>query len=196
MDLAAFSTLMVRRLFEGLSEACRAVDPHHLNLGARYYTVPPEWVLEGMQGCFDVFSINCYRERVPAQQIGTLARALERPVMIGEWHFGALDAGLPASGIGHVSTQADRGRAYRVYLEQAAALPACIGVHYFTLYDQSALGRFDGENYQIGFLDVCHRPYEELASAARESHARMYRVALGEEPPFAGAPKYLPLLFN
>ena len=32
--------------------------------------------------------------------------------------------------------------------------------------------------------------------AARASHARMYRVALGEEPPFADAPKYLPLLFN
>ena len=39
--LAAFSTVMVKQLFEGLSDACRAVDPIHLNLGARYHTVPP-----------------------------------------------------------------------------------------------------------------------------------------------------------
>ena len=41
-----------------------------------------------------------------------------------------------------------------------------MGVHYFTLYDESALGRFDGENWNIGFLDVCNRPYEPLAAAA------------------------------
>lgn len=192
-DLAEFSTQMVERLFTGLSEACRSVDPHHLNLGARYYTVPPAWALAGMH-CFDVFSINCYRERVGEDAAG-LAEAVDRPVMVGEWHFGALDAGLPASGIGHVRTQADRGRAFRVYTEDAAARPWCVGVHYFTMYDQSALGRFDGENYNIGFLDVCNRPYEPLAEAARQTHARLYRVALGEVEPFADAPEYLPKLF-
>ncbi|MCX7681865.1 MAG: hypothetical protein N2508_07875, partial [Anaerolineae bacterium] len=40
-DLAAFSEVMVEKLFQGLSDACKKVDPHHLNLGARYYTVPP-----------------------------------------------------------------------------------------------------------------------------------------------------------
>jgi hypothetical protein len=54
-----------------------------------------------------------------------------------------------------------------------------VGVHYFTSYDQSAIGRFDGENYHIGFLDICHRPYDPLANAARTSHERMYQVAMG-----------------
>ena len=118
-----------------------------------------------------------------------------RPTLIGEWHFGALDAGLPATGIGFVGSQADRGRAYRVYLETAAAIPECIGVHYFTLYDQSALGRYDGEHYNIGFLDVCNRPYEPLVNAARQSHERMYQVAAGTEEPFEDAPEYYPPLF-
>ena len=91
--------------------------------------------------------------------------------------------------------QADRGRAYRVYLEQAAAQPWCVGVHYFTLYDQSALGRPDGENYNIGFLDVCNRPYEPLIRAARASHDRLYAVAAGGLEPFDDAPDYLPRLF-
>jgi len=110
--------------FKTLSEACRAVDPNHLNLGARYHTVPPPWALAGMR-CFDVFSINCYRERVPEELGEKIEAVVGRPVLIGEWHFGALDVGLPASGIGHVPSQADRGKAYRVYLEDAAAKPWC-----------------------------------------------------------------------
>ncbi len=115
--------------------------------------------------------------------------------MVGEWHFGALDVGLPASGIGHLKNQADRAKAYRVYLEDAAADPYCVGAHWFILYDQSALGRFDGENYNIGFLDVCHRPYPELSAGAILSHEHMYQVAGGKTPPFADAPVYLPKLF-
>lgn len=193
-DLSGFSSLMIDRFFGGLSAACRRVDPNHLNLGIRYYTVPPAWALKGMRH-FDVFSMNCYKERLPAQEMEAISRALNRPILIGEWHFGALDVGLPASGIGHVRNQAARGQAYRVYLEDAAAKPWCVGVHYFILYDQSALGRFDGENYNIGFLDVCNRPYEPLCQAARTSHERLYPVALGEIPPYDEPPEYLPLLF-
>ncbi len=193
-DLAAFSAVMVEKLFGTLSDACRQVDPNHLNLGARYYTVPPAWALDAMR-CFDVFSMNCYRARVPADEVERVSTRLERPVLIGEWHFGALDVGLPSGGIARVRTQADRGRAFRVYTEQAAALRACIGVHYFTLYDQSALGRFDGECYNIGFLDVTNRPYEPLAEAARATHERLYEVALGEVLPFDDAPEYLPPVF-
>lgn len=193
-DLAAFSAIMVERFFVTLSEACREIDPHHLNLGVRYYTTPPEWCLEGMKP-FDVFSMNCYDERIPADKITQIAGLLQMPVLIGEWHFGALDAGLPASGIGHVRSQQDRGRAFRVYTETAAAHPACVGVHYFTLYDQSAAGRFDGENYNIGFLDVCNRPYEPLAKAARAAHERIYEVAAGQQQPFEDAPQYLLKVF-
>jgi hypothetical protein len=117
------------------------------------------------------------------------------PVLVGEYHFGALDVGLPASGIGHLKNQADRGRAYRVYLEDAAADPYCVGAHWFTLYDQSALGRDDGECYNIGFLDVCNRPYEELGQAAIASHERLYEIASGRVTPFQDAPEYLPLLY-
>jgi len=184
---------MVGKLFGALSAACKRVDPNHLNLGARYHTLPPPWALPGMRG-FDVFSINCYSEHV-RKDLGPVVAMMNAPAMIGEWHFGAHDAGLPASGIGRVKDQAARGKAYRVYLEDAAAQPWCVGVHWFTLYDQSALGRGDGENYQIGFLDVCNRPYAQIAEAARQSHERMYRVAAGQEKPFGDAPKYLPKLF-
>jgi hypothetical protein len=139
--------------------------------------------------------MNCYRERVPADEVAQIETLLGMPIMVGEWHFGALDVGLPAGGIGHVRDQAARGQAYCVYVETAAALPSCVGVHYLTLYDESALGRFDGDNWNIGFLDVCNRPYELLAAAARASHERMYAVAAGQVDAYDDLPEYLPKLF-
>lgn len=192
-DLETFSELMTERYFDGLTQACRTVDPKHMNLGIRYYTVPPWWAIKGMKA-FDVFSVNGY-DLVVRPELGDLSKKLAMPVMVGEWHFGALDAGLPASGIGHVRTQTDRGRAYRRYVEDAAAKPWCVGVHWFTLYDESALGRFDGENWNIGFFDVCHRPYEPLGNAARLAHERLYDIAAGLTPPTTDAPEYLPKLF-
>lgn len=193
-DLEEFSERMVDRFFRVLTEACRRVDPHHMNLGIRFHTVPPRWALTGMK-YFDIFSMNCYREKIPADDLKEIESLLNLPTLIGEFHFGALDVGLPASGIGHVENQQARGQAYRVYVEDAAAHPSCVGTHWFIQYDQSALGRFDGENYNIGFQDVCNRVYEPLAQAARLTHERLYAVAPGKEPPFSDAPRYLPKLY-
>ncbi|TFH06514.1 MAG: hypothetical protein E4H09_00010 [Spirochaetales bacterium] len=193
-DCQEYSGEMVEIFFATLAKECRKVDPNHLNLGIRYQVVPPQWAVAGMRS-FDVFSMNCYAERVPVAVNAEIARLLDMPVMIGEWHFGALDAGLPGSGIGRVANQTDRGRAYRYYVETAAADPNCVGVHYFTIYDQSAIGRFDGEAYQICFIDGCHRPYPEICDAARITHASMYDVAAGNRPAFNDPPEYLPKLF-
>ena len=193
-DLAAFSTVMIERYFATLSHACRRADPNHLNLGVRYYTVPPDWVLDAC-GAFDVFSMNAYTEKVPAEGMAWIHERLGQPLLVGEWHFGALDVGLPATGIGHVSDQAQRGRAYRVYLEDAASRPWCVGAHWFTYSDQACWGRFDGEAYNIGFFDVCLQPYKPLAEAARLSHERLYQVAIGEHAPYDSPVTYLPKLF-
>ena len=193
-DLEEFSERMVEKYFGDLSKACRKIDPNHLNLGIRYQSVPPKWAVSGMKS-FDVFSINNYKEKVPFENTKEINALLDMPVMIGEWHFGALDVGLPSSGIGHVRTQADRGKAYRIYFEDAVANPYCVGVHWFVLYDQSALGRFDGENYNIGFLDICNQPHHPLCDAAIKSHERMYQLAEGRVDPYDDPPEYLPKLF-
>ncbi len=193
-DLCEFSSQMTERYFRMLSEACRKVDPNHLNLGMRWAGVPPEWAVEGMKS-FDVFSLNMYKDKLPRDVTDKIHSMLKMPILVGEWHFGALDVGLPASGIGHLKNQTDRGKAYRVYIEDAAANPNCVGTHWFTLYDESALGRFDGENYNIGFLDVCNRPYDELSAAGKASHEQIYQVAAGEVKPYNDVPEYLPKLF-
>ncbi|TVQ28543.1 MAG: hypothetical protein EA382_01760, partial [Spirochaetaceae bacterium] len=159
-DLIAFSRIMIRRYVELPSQACRRVDPDHLNLGMRYAYVASDLLLEGSD-CFDVFSINCY-QMDPTDHIDAVGKAVNLPIMIGEYHFGALDRGLVANALRGVESQADRGIGYRYYLERAAANPYCVGAHYFTVADEATLGRYDGENWNIGIEDVCRRPYVEF----------------------------------
>ena len=50
-------------------------------------------------------------------------------------------------------------------------------------------------DYNIGFLDVCNRPYSELSQAAMQSHERMYDLTNGKDKPFVEVIEYLPKLF-
>ncbi|WP_052339562.1 beta-galactosidase [Gorillibacterium massiliense] len=190
-DYDAFDRVLIRRYVEVPARACKAVDPHHLNLGMRYAWVSSDAILEGCEA-FDVFSINCYRFEPDRELIERIGKRLNRPVMIGEFHFGAADSGLPAYGIKAVATQEERGQAYRYYIERAAAIPELIGAHYFQLSDQPALGRFDGENYQIGAVDVCQRPYEPFIEQMKLAHGRIYAIRTGSEPPYEEAPAEIP----
>jgi hypothetical protein len=181
-DLWEFSREMVRMYVGVPCEEVKRVDPNHLNLGLRYAWIASDLFYDAGE-LFDVFSINSYQMEPPADVINTIAARTGKPVMIGEFHFGALDRGLPATGLRGVQTQEDRGIAYRRYVERGAAHPNLVGVHYFTLNDQALLGRFDGENYQIGFVDVCHTPYSELVEQAIAAHESMYEVRSGRQEP-------------
>jgi hypothetical protein len=177
-DYSAFNRILIRRYVEIPAQYCKKADPNHLNLGMRYAWVGSEELLEGCES-FDVFSINCYQMKPDREHIEMISKHLNKPVMIGEFHFGAADVGMLAYGIKAVATQEERGLAYRYFVEQSAAIPELIGVHYFQLADQPVLGRFDGENYQIGVTDVCHRPYEAFVEQMKLSHSQMYDVRIG-----------------
>jgi hypothetical protein len=181
-DLWAFSKEMVKAYVGIPADECRKVDPHHLNLGMRYAWISSDLLYEAA-GSFDVFTLNSYSMVPPAGAIAEIARRTRKPVMIGEFHFGALDRGLPSTGLKGVASQEERGVAYRRYVEAAAADPNVVGAHYFILNDQEVLGRFDGENFQIGFVDVCHRPYRELVEAATRTHEGLYDVVHGKVKP-------------
>lgn len=180
-DLMEISAEMVREFIKVPALALKAVDKNHLNLGMRYAWVANKTVTSGCE-YFDVFSFNCYRHD-PYSSIQHIVELVDMPVMIGEFHFGALDRGLDATGIQGVATQEDRAKTYRYYMHRCASHPYCLGAHYFTLNDQGYLGRFDGENYQIGFVDVCNREYPEIIESAKLTHKEVYLVANGDLPP-------------
>jgi hypothetical protein len=166
--------------------ALKKYDPNHLNLGIRFGGNPPDYISRAAR-VFDVYSLNTY-EYEPTKEIRTAYELSGRPVIIGEFHFGVPADGLGA-GLVQVRDQKERGVAYRYYVEQAASLPAFLGAGWFIGVDESVTGRMDGENYNIGFVDVTDRAYPELVSAAKETFKRLLDVHSGKIPPFSQRPK-------
>lgn len=181
-DMKEFSRRMLRAYVEIPAAACRRVDPNHMILGMRWAWISDPDLVTGWEN-FDVFSINCYAVDPTSAIQNIVDLGVDLPVMIGEFHFGALDAGLTATGLEGVLTQKDRGLAYRYYCERAAAHPNGVGCHYFQCYDQFILGRFDGENYNIGLFDICSRPYEDMLDQVKECSRTIYQVAAGRKAP-------------
>ena len=58
-----------------------------------------------------------------------------------------------------------------------------VGAHWFEYCDEATTGRGDGENYQIGLVDVCDTPYVETIQAAREIGAVLYALRAKEKSP-------------
>jgi len=175
------------RYLQVICAATKKYAPNHLNLGIRFGGIPHEEVLREAQ-IFDVVSINIYSYAPSRKALDRIYSITQRPILIGEFHIGAPECGM-APGLVQAMNQHERGVAYRYYVEQAAAHPAVLGTHWFQWIDQPATGRFDGENYNIGFIDVTDRPYQELVQAAIITHDRIYKVHAGEIPPFDTLPR-------
>jgi hypothetical protein len=166
--------------------ALRKHDPNHMNMGIRFGGDPPDYLIKAARA-FDVYSANIYAYE-PVAQMKKAYEIAGRPIIIGEFHFGVPADGLGA-GLVQVRDQRERGVGYRYYVEQAAAHSAFVGAGWYIGVDESATGRNDGENYNIGFLDVTDRPYVELVGAAIETHKRLYGVHSGHLPPFDRRPQ-------
>ena len=171
------------RFLEVTMKAIRRHDPNHLILGLRFGGgVPPAEMLRACK-VFDVYSLNVYSTEVSVKNLEEIYRVTGRPIIVGEFHFGVPGRGL-AAGLVQVRDLAERGVAYRYYVEQAAAFPAFIGTSWFQWVDQPCTGRMDGENYNIGLVDVTDRPYGDMVEAMRETHRRVQAVHAGTTAPF------------
>jgi hypothetical protein len=170
---AAFS-----RYLEIVNAAVKRHDPNHLNLGIRFGGTPPDDVIALARG-FDVYSMNKYRWAPPRDFIDRVYAIQKLPILIGEFHFGVPERGL-APGLVQAMNQLERGVAYSYYVENAAEHPAIVGTHWYQWIDQPATGRRDGENYNIGWIDVTDRPYPELVAAAKATHAKLDDIHSGK----------------
>jgi hypothetical protein len=172
-DLEAFYTRTAETYFREVRDALRAVAPHQLYLGCRFAWVNPLAAAAAAKYC-DVVSYNLYNRSVREFAFNGGA---DVPLIIGEFHFGALDRGLFHTGLVPVANQAERARAYRDYVEGALLHPQFVGTHWFQYQDEPTTGRvYDEENYQIGFVDIADTPYPETVEASRDIGDKMYRL--------------------
>lgn len=174
------------RYLEVIAGAIRKYDPNHLIMGVRFAGHAPDEMVRASR-VFDVFSINEYEYILDKEEVEKYYRLTGRPLLIGEFHFGVPGRGMSA-GLKQVRDRQERGVAYRYYVENAVAMPEIVGTHWFQWIDQPSTGRFDGENYNAGLVDVTDRPYPELIEAMKETHRRLYAIHAGKEKAIAQRP--------
>ena len=173
-DLRAFYTRLADEYFRVCRDAVKTISPDTLYLGCRFAWANDLAVRSAAKYC-DVIAYNRYEYSVADYK---LPQGIDMPAIIGEYHFGALDRGLFHTGLKPTDDQRARANAYRDYVTGALKNPIWVGAHWFQYGDQAATGRGDGENYQIGFVDLCDTPYVETIEVAREIGHTMYTLRL------------------
>ena len=170
-DFHALYFAYADRFYGMCEDALRAELKNHLYLGSRVHVCPPV-VAEAAIEHVDVFSINYY---TPLAGVASLPAEADKPVMITEFQFAAVDRGVPGWGLMGVHDQRERARAYTGYIVSGLLDRRIVGAHWFAFSDQSSAGN-PAANNQIGFVDIADQPYKEMADAATSLGKRMYSV--------------------
>jgi hypothetical protein len=185
-DRRDFMRLIAQRYFAVTTAAILKADPNHMVLGCRFAGYAPPGVI-GVAGRYcDIVSVNFYGQvdlerGISTDMPQTMRRyyaEAQRPLMLTEWSFPALDAGLPSQhGAGQrVPTQKDKARCYSIYQRALFSLPFMVGSDYFMWVDEPALGISSTfpEDSNYGLVDVNDNAWPELTQTA----ARVNRMAL------------------
>jgi hypothetical protein len=177
-DFSRFIELFAGQYFKVVSETLKQLDPNHLYLGCRIAVLPTEQPLQEVfraaaKYC-DVISFNYYNRDLPQNQFAFFDQ-LSKPLLIGEFHFGATDRGTFWGGMCDAGSQEGRAAAYRRFVESAVTNPSIVGCHWYRYVDQPVTGAtWSGENAGIGLVDITDTPYMELINAARDENDRIY----------------------
>ena len=200
-----FVRLVAHKYFEITTAAIREAAPNHLILGCRFagFGSADPVVWEECGRFCDVVSVNSYpmvdldrgiavsgfasHDRPIADILRERARMADKPVIMTEWGFSALDSGLPCThGAGQrFFTQRERAEATSIFARTMWAMPEVGGYVYFMWCDEPAVGKNGpkSENTNYGLVNENDEPYEEqvAALAAVQCHAEKSRHA--ELPP-------------
>lgn len=178
-DLSAFLEKLADAYFRQCREAVKESDPQGLYLGCRFAGWSHPLVFRAAAKYSDVVSVNRYTDTLADLK---LPDGIDKPVLIGEFHFGALDRGKFHASLREVANQEARGAAYEKYVRSSLENPLVVGTHWHQFSDQATTGRDDGENFQNGFTDVCDTPYVETVAACRKVAYRMYETRAEAKP--------------
>lgn len=176
-DCGEMSKMLAEKYFQTVRNVYKSIAPDKLYLGCRFAGAPEFAFMIGTKYC-DVISWNIYAYELDDF---SLMNGVDKPVMMGEFHFGALDRGNSSGGLKFVNNQEDKGAAYEHYVMSALKNPFVIGTNWHQFSDQAASGRFDGESFQVGIIDCCDTPYQEMVRHIRNVSKDMYSIRFGKK---------------
>jgi hypothetical protein len=175
-DASAFLTAHAQQWFHVVRDEVKKIAPNKLFLGCRfsYLEYTPEAVAAAAQYA-DVLTFNIYGVTSLDPSRWSFLKALGKPVMVSEFHFGTTDRGMFGYGDGPAKDEAERAQFYREFVGNLLDNPVVIGEQWFEYQDEPLLGEnINSENFGIGFVSITDQPYPELVDAARSVNSTAY----------------------
>jgi hypothetical protein len=173
-----FLRILAERYYSLVHDIVRKYDPRALILGDRFPSFYYPEVVAAAAPYVDVISCNLNPTwndgSFPRFFLETLHTLSGKPLILGEFYMSARDnrsgnrnthGTFPV-----VATQKERAVAFRNTIHHLLESPYVIGADWFQYYDEPTHGRFDGENFNFGLVDISDKPYEPITSAASALH--------------------------
>ncbi|MBR2838358.1 MAG: GH92 family glycosyl hydrolase [Kiritimatiellae bacterium] len=204
----AFLGRVAERYFSVASAAIRRADPNHLVLGCRFAGLngAHRVVWESAGRHCDVVTFNCYpwvdldcgevmsgdamRDVRFGDAVSERYGWAQKPFMVTEWSFPALDSGLPCRhGAGQrFRTQAERTRATELFLHAMMEAKPIVGHSYFMWVDEPYWGirKELPEDSNYGLVNENDEPYplvDVFARLSRQTNAKPANASLPESHP-------------
>ncbi len=189
---------MSRYYYELMAATIKKYDPHHLILGERYVQYYNHQSALASRGLVDVTSTNKGADWVDGTLsyyfLDTLTRLTRTPVLITEFYMAARQnqSGNRNSSDAFpiVDTQKERAESFKRNVQAFAKFPNVVGAHWFQFADEPPKGRGDGEDFNMGLVDVYGKTYDLLTKAAAAS--RPAELRRGPIPKFDATQASIP----
>jgi hypothetical protein len=170
---------VARRYYSVAASAVRQADPGCLILGDRFRQYYPQAVARAAKGLLDAVSTN-YESTTRDGWISpvyfeSLHELSGLPVIVGEFYTAARQNRSGNRNHGGefclVDGQVQRAVAAGLQVRELAAMPFVVGWHWFQYMDEPTFGRNDGEDYDMGLVDIHDQPYAEITNAFAGANA-------------------------
>ncbi|ULL14886.1 hypothetical protein DVH26_10785 [Paenibacillus sp. H1-7] len=175
-DVSEYIKLASRTYFSTIKNVIRKYDTNHLFLGV---SVVPTWRTgldwdSAAMEFVDAFSVDNY-----VNDTSWISRyeAFGKPLLNLEYTFSTTERGLsPVNGATTVANIADRGYAFKSFVEGQISHPLFVGSGWFSYYDQAVTWRKDGENFNIGLVNQQDQPYSDMVNIMKTVNAGLENV--------------------
>ncbi|CAN7540373.1 OmpL47-type beta-barrel domain-containing protein [Paenibacillus sp. LjRoot56] len=175
-DVSEYIKLASRTYFSTVKNIIKRHDTNHLFLGSSVvptWRTSLEWDSAAME-FVDAFSVDNY-----TNDPSWISRyeAFGKPLLNLEYTFSTTQRGLsPVNGATSVASIADRGMAYKSFVESETSHPLFIGSGWFSYFDQAVTWRKDGENFNIGLVNQQDQPYTDMVNIMKTVNAGLENV--------------------
>jgi len=184
-----FTFLCAERYYQLMHDGLRAADPEALIFSDRLPIYYSQDAVRAMAPYVDIIAVN-YDLDGPDSWLAHyffegLAALTGKPVLISEFFCAAMENRSGNKNTGHllkVATQTERAKVVQQALKNFACFPHIVGTHWFQYYDEPQGGRSDGEDYNMGLVDIYDQPYEELVASFARTNSTLPHVHAHAEP--------------